>query len=300
MQKIKLIADTPCDIPLDIAKKNDIDILAVPITVDEKSYLESVDFDAKEFYNILIKAKNLPVTSHITAVRFYEKFETAYNEGYTHVITVTINAKGSSTYDAAVLARKNFYDDYPELEEKFPIIIIDSGTYSLGYGYPLLKAAEMIAGGGAVADVISLLDDLLSRVELVFTLFTLEYAKKSGRVKTAAAFMGEVLGFKPIMLMRDGEIKTIGKVRGNGAAMDGVLKQVLTGRAERNPEYLILCGMDEDITEDFKKLTKKSLGKDMLGTYDLGPSIAINAGPRVVGVMYFSNNQNKDMKHKQV
>lgn len=300
MQKIKLISDAPSDIPSDIAKKNDIEILPIPIVVDDNSYLEGVDFTPREFYDVLVNAKSLPVTSHITAITFYDKFETSYNEGYTHVVVVTINSKGSATFDAAMLARKNFYNDHPDLEEKFPIVVIDSGTYSLGYGYPVIKAAQLIATGAPVADAISLLEDMLSRVEVMFTIFTLEYAKKSGRIKTAAAFVGEVLGFRPIMHIKNSEISTIGKVRGNAPAMEELLKRVVDKRSGDNSEYILLGGADKDVTESFQKMARKSLGKDCSGVYDIGPSIAINAGVKLVGLVYFGNDKNTELKHKKM
>lgn len=297
MQKIKLITDAPSDIPLDFAKQNGIEVLPIPMIVDDKSYLEGVDFTNREFYDILLNAKSLPVTSHITAITFYEKFEQAYKDGYTHVVTVTINAKGSATFDAAVLGRKNFYDDNPELKETFPIVIIDSGTYSLGYGYPVMEASKLIAQGAPVADVISFLEDLLSRTEIFFTLFTLEFAKKSGRVKTAAAFVGEVLGFKPIMHIRNGDIATAGKVRGNAAAIDEVFKRVLDARSYTHVEYVVLGGIDKEVTNDFVKSSKKHLGKELYGVYEVGASIAINAGPKLVGIVYVSDRKNTQMKH---
>lgn len=87
------------------------------------------------------KSQYLPKTSQITEIRFEEKFEHYYNEGYDAVIMVLINSTGSKTYENALLARKNLLEEHPEMA-KMRIEIIDSHCYSLGYGYPVIEAAK--------------------------------------------------------------------------------------------------------------------------------------------------------------
>ena len=133
--KVKLITDSASDITPEDEKKYGIDIMPFDITLGDESLRERVDFTAPEFLEMIDKSEFLPKTSQITEIRFAEKFEHYYNEGYDAVIMVLINSTGSKTYENALLARKNLLEEHPEMA-KMRIEIIDSHCYSLGYGYP--------------------------------------------------------------------------------------------------------------------------------------------------------------------
>lgn len=290
-QKIKFITDSACDIPEVYAEKYNIEVLPFPITVDDKSYLERIDFSNQEFYKILLESQNIPVTSHITVPRFTESFQNAINENYTHIIVVTINSKGSNTYQAALMAKETLFEEHPEYKNKVGITILDSLTYSLGYGYPLIQAASMAQENVNVYDIISYLDDAFSRIEIFFTVHTLEFAKKSGRIKTAAAFVGDVLGLRPILHIIDGQINTIDKVRGDKNAFPKIIQYAKNKRSKKYDDYVILGGMDKDITQEFSKICKKDLGKKHSGDFTIGAAIAINAGPKITGIVVFGEKR---------
>lgn len=139
--KVKLITDSASDITLEDEKKYGIDIMPFDITLGDESLRERVDFTAPEFLEMIDKSEFLPKTSQITEIRFEEKFEHYYNEGYDAIIMVLINSTGSKTYENALLARKNLLEEHPEMA-KMRIEIIDSHCYSLGYGYPVIEAAK--------------------------------------------------------------------------------------------------------------------------------------------------------------
>ena len=132
LQKIKFLTDSASDIPKDIAKKLDIQIEPILINVDGKDYQESVDFTPQKFYEVLLRAKALPVTAHISALQAAQYYKELYDQGYTDIIHVTINSKGSSTYEAAQLGMKFLYEDNPVAEEKLRIQLLDSLRYTLG------------------------------------------------------------------------------------------------------------------------------------------------------------------------
>ena len=154
--KVKLITDSASDITPEDEKKYGIDIMPFDITLGDESLRERVDFTAPEFLEMIDKSEFLPKTSQITEIRFAEKFEHYYNEGYDAVIMVLINSTGSKTYENALLARKNLLEEHPEMA-KMRIEIIDSHCYSLGYGYPVIEAAKKLIAGQSVDNVVAYL-----------------------------------------------------------------------------------------------------------------------------------------------
>ena len=135
--KVKLITDSASDITPEDEERYGIDIMPFDITLGNESLKERVDFTAAEFLEMIDKSEYLPKTSQITVMRFEEKIEKYYNEGYDAIIFTIINSTGSKTYENAVLAKQNMLAEHPEMA-KMRIEILDSHCYSLGYGYPII------------------------------------------------------------------------------------------------------------------------------------------------------------------
>ena len=134
MAKIKIATDSTADIPKSFCEELNISILPLTVLANEKEYRDGVDITPQEFYKIIDESKKLPVSSQVASVLYTELFEETWKSGYTDLIQVTINSKGSGTYQAAVLSRSLFYEEHPEAEEQLAIHIIDSKTYSMAYG----------------------------------------------------------------------------------------------------------------------------------------------------------------------
>lgn len=286
-EKIKLLTDSCCDIPAELAKKYGIEILSFPITVDGKEYRERIDFGPEEFYAMLKKAAKVPTHAQLIPIEFEDVYSKAYEEDYTDLIYVSINAKGSSTNASATLAAKNFYETHPEAKKNFHIHIIDSRTYTMGYGMAVLEAARKIRRGLSVGEITASIKDWIEHNRILFVPLTLEYAKKSGRVSAAAGFVGELLGLKPILTFEDGESKILEKVRGEKAVVPRLLQMVQENIIPETP-YSIVYGTVPEIAEELAKEMEKRFGKPAY-FYPLGPVVAINAGPNVVGVIYKSH-----------
>ena len=282
MTKIKLLTDSACDLTPQQEAECNIEIMPFPITVGEQSYMERVDFTPVEFYDILKTAPEIPVTSHISAIRFGEKFAEVARAGYTDAIFVTISSTGSSTYDAAHMGLSLFREEQPQLAEQLNVHIVDSKTYSFGYGYPLMQAAKMIAAGSSAEQVVDYLEDAFARVEVYLSMFTLEYARKSGRIGAAAAFVGEKLGLKPIVAMIDGSTKTAAKVRGEKNLVPALAKLFAERRTDPDSPYIIVQGCDTPLAQQLAVTLTEQCGQPPLGIYRCGAAVAINSGPEIL------------------
>ena len=95
-EKIFFITDSACDIPAEDEKRlPNLAILPIPVTADGKGYYERESFTAEEFYDLIDRCQDIPATSHIHAITFQEKYEEAYQNGYTHVAVITIYSGAS-------------------------------------------------------------------------------------------------------------------------------------------------------------------------------------------------------------
>lgn len=292
MEKIKFITDSACDLPEDTAREYEITVLPIPITVDGKSYHERVDFTAREFYKILLDAQTIPVTSHITSISFAAEYKQAFHEGCTHVVVTTINSQGSTMFDAANLAKNLFYDDCPEAKEQLTIYVIDSKVYTIPYGYAQCEAVKLARQGISCAGIVDYLEDFFSRVEVYFAVYSLEFAKKSGRINCAAAFVGDVLGLRPILAIIGGEMKIIDKVRGDKNVVPKLVEIACRRRTVGTP-YLGIRAMTDDVGELLTAEMREKTGEEPIGLFYAGASITINAGPRLAGVMIMGEKRGK-------
>jgi DegV family protein with EDD domain len=251
--------------------------------VDGREYFERKSFSIREFYGILAAAKEIPVTSRVPAAEFQLAYRKAWESGCTDVICVTINAGGSGTNESAHMAKAMFYNDCPDAEADMRIHIIDSKTYTVAYGLPVVKSAQMARQGKSVAEILAYLHDFFDRLEVYLVCYTLEYARKSGRITAAAAVVGDMLGIRPVIAMIDGATKTVEKVRGD-KAIPAKLLQIFKKRCE-NPEDLI-CVVDAAVDEygqTVQALFQKELNRK-IPIHKAGASIVINAGPRIVAI----------------
>lgn len=289
MAKIKLITDSACDLTPELEKQNDIRILNFKVAMGDNSYISRVDFDTIRFYELLEAYEGLPSTSQITMFEYEEVFREYYEQGYDAVIYVSINKNASGTYNNAIMAKNALYESIPEAKGKFEIYIIDSRSYTAAYGFPLTQAAEQIRRGAGVKEVVAYFEDWFEKVVIYFAPYTLKYAKKSGRIPSAAAFVGEVLGLRPIMQISNGEITTYDKVRGDKAVIPKILEHTVRNMIPQTP-YCVIYGKDEVIRDVITNEATKIFGYPPSGYYQIGAAIAINAGPVVAGIMFKKNS----------
>ena len=242
-QKIFFITDSACDIPpQEEAQLDNLCILPIPVTADGEGYYERESFTAEEFYDLIERCKEIPVTSHIPSITFQERYEQAWEKGYTHLVVLTIYSGASSMYHSALMARDAFLEEHPGA---MTIEVIDSNCYTVGYGYPLMQACKKAQQGAEFEEVVAYIRDYLDRVRIYFSPFTLQYVKKSGRVSCTAAFVGELIGLRPV-ISAVGTTSVVEKVRGNAAILSSMEKMFAAQRSKKqeNAPYMILVARD--------------------------------------------------------
>lgn len=289
MGKIKIVTDSASDVSYEAEERYGIRVLCFGLTVDDKAYTERRDFTPVEFYEVLKNAHRLPTTAQYTPMQFAEAYEEIWEEGYSDLIYIGINGKGSATYQNSLMARENFYEEHPEAREKMKIHCVDSGTYCLGYGYPVVEAAKKAKNGASVQEILAYLDNWFACCSVYFVPYTLEYVKKSGRVSSAAAFVGELMGLKPIITFLNGESKNLEKVRGEKAAVPALVKLGLKTMIPHT-EYAVIVGSNPAYAKQLAAEMEKAVGYPPAMMENAGAAITINAGPDLVGLVVKNKN----------
>ncbi|MBQ7784502.1 MAG: DegV family protein [Oscillospiraceae bacterium] len=285
MAKIKIITDSACDIPKEYEIKHSIDIRCFPITVGERSFRDR-DVTPQEYYNIIDECQDMPVHSQLTVFEFEEIYEKYASEGYEDIFYIAINSHGSATYSNACLARDNFKNDHPDAAASMNIRLIDSGTYSATYGYPVIQAAIMAEEGKSADEIEKYLRDWFDCCEVYLASYTLRFVKKSGRISAAAAFAGELLGLKPIILLSGPDTKVVAKPRGEANVIPKLV-DVVCGRIAEKSQYIVICGRDHERGKELSKLLSKKLGYQPVDiVFEVGGAVASNTGPELVACAF--------------
>lgn len=283
--KIKISTDSTSDIPKEFWERLNISVLPLTIHYEDKEYLDGVDITPEEIYHILDTAKTLPASSQVALPLYTELFENTWEQGYTDQIHITLNGKGSGTYQAAVLAKDMFFEAHPEAEGSFVIHILDSRTYSMAYGIPVVEAAQMAQSGAGVEEILAHLTDWLEHTRPLFVPLDLKCVKKSGRISPAAAFVGDAIGLKPLITFEDGEAKIIAKARGEKKALAMLLE---TFQKERRPgtNYALVHGSNAEVFQCLREECAQIADQPPMAEYPVGCVISINTGPNMVGILY--------------
>ena len=290
MPKIQIMTDSASDISTADERQYDISVIPILITLGDRTYTSRVDFDNEGFYRLMAQYDEIPKTTQITAFQFTEIYRKAAQSGVTDLVLVLLNSKGSSTYDNSVQAIDLFYEDCPQYRDVFHVHSFDGIGYNALYGSPVVHAAKMRTEGASLEDILQYLKDVLPRRQLYFGIYDLKYAAKSGRIPTAAAFLGAKLNLKPVMSIFANTITTAAKCRGERKLVETIAELTAQGMEPGSP-YELVYGCDTNCLEELETLMVERLGYGPASAYQIGAAVAANAGPKVVGAA-FTRRQN--------
>ena len=300
MNKYKIYVDAAADIPKELQERYAIQVLPIPVIMGDRAFQSGVEITNDEFYTMLEGYSGVPTTSQITPYAFEEVYKYELAQGTRDLILILINAKGSATYSNAVSTRERFYEENKDAADKLHIHLFDGASYTGGYGYAAILAAQKLEMGESVKTVLDLIDRQLKKQRIYFGLYSLKYAGKSGRIPSAAVFVGEALGIKPIMQVWDHAIATVGKARGEKKLIKELVKMIVDDM-EPNTPYSIVYGNDDAVRDELAEELTKKVGYPPVYQFQIGAAIAINAGPRVVGAIFETSRKklNKEEKSKE-
>lgn len=235
--------------------------------------------DNEGFYKLVDESKRIPKTSQPSPHQFVEFYRKIAQKGDT-ILSIHITAKLSGTYASAVAAAE-------ELKGEFNVIPVDSACGSLGIGLMCREARKMERAGKSVDEIVNYIESIKSKVSVILTLDTLEYAKMSGRVKTLQAALASLLNVKPIAVLQDGVLNMAEKVRTRKASLDRVI-EMAKEQYGTQPVYLaVVHARDPQSGEALLEQAKSHFNHKETMISELSISIAANLGPGTVGLILY-------------
>jgi DegV family protein with EDD domain len=220
--QVRIVTDSSCDIPPEIAQTLDIVVVPMNIHFGTETFQEGVTLSRHEFYERLLReAPNLqvdpskaPKTSQPSPGTFLQTYEKIAEESK-EIISIHVSSALSGTYNAALTAARQL-----NASKDAHITVIDSRTASMCLGWMVIAAAESAQRGESSAEIINLALDMIPRLHIPSMLDTLEYVRYGGRIGKAQAFLGTLLNVKPILGIEGGEVIPIEKARTKGKALE--------------------------------------------------------------------------------
>ncbi|HHX94725.1 MAG TPA: DegV family protein [Clostridia bacterium] len=275
MSKIALVTDSTADIPLEMAKNYNINIIPLKVVFGEREYLDGVELQPDEFYQMLEKSEALPSSSQPAPADFIRLYQDLL-ERYSEVISIHLSSGLSGTVNAARLAGNKF---------KGKIHVVDSKSISLGIGLIVVEAAKSIRAGLKTHEILKRVQEVRNNSEVLFTLDTLEYLRKGGRIGKVSGLVGSMLHIKPVVRVNeDGIYVPFGKTRTQEQALRAIERGFAALARGREAVRLVVAhGSAYEAAVRLKERLESLFNIEAEMFTKVGPVIGVHTGPGTVG-----------------
>ena len=285
-----IISDGSCDLPEALVKEKNLTVVPFYVSFDDEHYLkEGVEIGIRDFYQQMVERKGVYPKSSMPSAQDYAEVFLPYVRDGVPVICICITTKFSGSMQSALNARNMLLEEYPEAK----IAVIDSCINTVLQGLYVLEACALRDSGMGYEAVIARLEEIKSTGRIFFTVGDMEYLKHGGRIGKVAAVAGSILGIRPVITLKEGEIFPSGIGRGRKRTTEKALELLLNYLSERGGKienYSIAIGFGYDYEEavEFKKHTLETLrGKGYaiqdIPLYQIGATISVHTGPYPLG-----------------
>ena len=281
MNKIKIICDSLSDIPKELIDKYDIEVVPLTVILDDKEYKDGVDISNDEFYKILREQNAYPKTSQATYPQFKEVFEKYVNEGR-KILYIAGSSVATGTYQSAVLAKNDIDGE---------IYTYDSQTFSYVIGILVVKAAELAQQGKEIDEILDEIKELREKTYVLFSVDTLEYLQKGGRISSTKAAIGSILNIKPILDIKNGLVSPVCQVRGKKHVISKMIELIKENCGTDLTNQVICIGYSDDFKERdlLTQVVKEEFNPKEILYFQIGTCVGSHAGPGLTGIICLKN-----------
>ena len=279
-ERIAFVVDSCCDVPESYRELFPFFVAPMTVTYDDGStYLDGINITADEMYARF--PDDIPHTSAPTPASVHDAFAQAAQEGYTHIVGVTI----SSGLSASCMVFEQVACEFPQLK----VEVVDSLNIGAGAGMIAMLAAEMLEAGCSFDEIVREARAVVPRTHVFFVVDSLEYLYRGGRVGAAVYRLGSTLNIRPIITCDEtGRYVVCGKVRGRKKSL---AKAVSLARASEVPgsdvRVLIVDAQAEDEKHEMlaKAATLFPNGETVSDGGHISPALTVHTGPGLIGVL---------------
>jgi len=276
MARIRVVTDSACDIPEEIARRLNIDIVSLSIRFGDEEFTDRVDLTPEAFWAKCKASKTLPETAAPSPGAFQAAYERAKADGYDGVIVITLSALLSATHQSATLGAE-------AVAGAIEVRVVDSKAVSMAQGLMVIDVAEVAATGVSLDLLVLHAESLVTKVGVVAMLDTLEHLIKGGRVGGARALLGQVLSIKPILELKDGVVAEAGRQRTRAKALV-TIATVTKGHAPLRRLALVHGASSE--VKALEALVADVVTDNPIIVTDMGPVVGTHGGPGIIGLCW--------------
>ena len=291
---LHIITDSASDLPAAYIELHKLHVIPTPVVIDDVDYFDGATIHTGEFYNILDDIKRNVTTYHINPAMFTEAF-LPYAKAGDSVIYLCFSTGIAGTYNAANIAFANIQEDYPD----FDLTIIDSKCASAGFGLLVYKLITMLEKGASKEELIEAADYYIYHIKHVFTVQTLAYLIKGGRLTKLKGTLAETLDMKPVLIVNDiGALSVIKTVRGRKKSLRYLIEYAKETGYHLEDQTIALChGEDRESLDFVNKMVQSTFHPKETLISVVGCAIGAHTGRGIVGFCFFDADDGKYAKY---
>lgn len=277
--KIKITADSTCDLSAALTGQYGIDIIPLSVTCDGKTYLDGVDITPERMLEITESTGGSASTAAVNVQQYTDAFS-ALLKDYDAIVHFTISSEMSACYQNACIAA----------EELGSVHVVDSRNLSTGIGHLVLDACILAGQGMAAADIKRELDERKQKLDVSFVLSTLEYLRRGGRCTTVAALGANLLRLRPCIVVRDGSMSVGKKYRGDiRSCLVSYVKDMLAEPETVDPRRIFITdsGFDEETRSLVEKTVRSCVPFEEVIHTRAGCTVSGHCGPGCLGILFY-------------
>ncbi len=275
---VQIITDSTSDLTEQEQRELNVHMLHMRVIFEDGVYTDGVDITKEQFYEKQAQAKILPKTTQVNPQEYCDAFEPLLAGG-DEVVAIIMSSRLSGTFQSAQIAK-----DMAKGGER--LHLVDSLNVTIGEGLLVREAVRMRDAGATGAQIAAALEELKHRVRFVAFIGTLKYLKMGGRISTSTAVLGTMLGISPVVAIVDGEVKSVGQVRGK----QKILSYTLDFFREYpvDSRHCVVFGHSRclETMEVYRDKCVQALGIRDYAWDELGAVIGTHSGPGCYGVAY--------------
>lgn len=290
-KQYQIVTDGSCDLPKELTEAKGLIVVPFYVSFDGENYCKEMEeMGVREFYDKMVADPKTFPKSSMPSVQDYVDVYLPLVKENTAIISICITTKFSGSMQSALSAREIVQETYPEAE----ITIIDATVNTVLQGLYVLEAASMWEKKIPYEQVVARLEEIKSSGRIFFTVGDMEYLKHGGRIGKLTGIAGSVLGIKPLITLKEGEIFPSGITRSRKKSMEKVLDLLDEYFKEFQvdmKDYSLAVGFGYDYEEacQFQKMVMhflKERGQETgeIPIYQIGATISVHTGPYPIGV----------------
>lgn len=276
--RVAVVTDSTASLTPASAAAEGVAVVPLQVVVEGRAYAEGVDVTPSDVAAAL-RAHRPVTTSRPGPQLFLDAYTHAAEHGAEAVVSLHISAALSGTCESAVLAAR---------ESPIPVRVVDSRTMGMGLGFVVLDVARRARGGADVEDLVAAADRRATSTSAYFYVATLEHLRRGGRIGAASALLGSALAIRPLLVLDEGVIAPLEKVRTAGRAM-ARLEELAMLAATRFEGRVELAVQHLDAAERAKGLAQQlqesmpAVGEVVVA--EVGAVVGAHVGPGLVAVV---------------